>query len=121
MAGFAAAHGIGEHSFVYFWRREGRLARGPIHSDALIANWRSKEQARSDGVKDLHRAREGASALTVPCARERGTPSLNFNVLFLAVVRGVLPLRQEILKLCGLSAVWTRVAFVDNLNYPKLC
>ena len=59
--------------------------------------------------------------LSLPRARERGTPSLNFNVLFLAVVRGVLRLRQEILKLCGLSAVWTRVAFVDNLNYPKLC
>src|SRR5207237_419391 len=40
---------------------------------------------------------------------------------FIALVRGVLPLRQEILKLCGVSAVWTRVAFVDNLNYPKLC
>ena len=50
-----------------------------------------------------------------------GAPSLNFNVLFLAIVRGVLRLRQEILKLCGLSAVWTRVALVDNLNYPKLC
>ena len=29
--------------------------------------------------------RTGPSLLTVPCARERGTPSLNFNVLFLAV------------------------------------
>ena len=73
-------------------------------------------------IVDAHR--EGCrwpSLLTVPCAREGGTPSLNLNVLFIALMRGVPRLRQEILKLCGLSAVWTRVAFVDNLNYLKLC